>query len=602
MHRRTIIKVLFGATLLLAAGVTVPALAATTDPPSASATQDAIDSRVAAVLAGMTPEQRVAQLFSTVVFGPNADTATGTDAAVNQALYGAGITTGAAAVARYDFGAVIYFTTSHNITADPQQVGALSNGLQHSVLSTGKVPLLLQTDQEGGNVVRLGTPFAVSPGNMAIGASFDPGSAYQAAAVTGAESRAVGITMDDAPVVDNNTNPVNTTDGPRSFGDNTAAVSAFSAAAVAGYQHSRVAAQAKHFPGLGATTVNTDTGIAVNNEIRAQILAADIPPFAAAVAAGVQSVMVGHVVVPALDPSGAPASLSQPVVTGLLRDKLRYGGVIETDALNAGALANIPETDVVLRALNAGDDMLLLAPHPVADMQAVLDAVAAGTISQARIDQSVSRILRMKFRLGLFDDPYTTAERVDATVGTPAHLQTMAGIAKRSITLLRNADNVLPLTPSADKHVLVTGWGISTTQTLTDDLAATGLSVDRVYTGSPNQSAIDAAVAAAQAHDLTVVTTMNVFADVTQQNLLSALLATGRPVVAVSVAGPYDIAWFPSARTYLAAYGFQPNTLAALTNVLVGAAQPEGHLPVTIHSATGDQVLFRYGSGIGYPG
>jgi beta-N-acetylhexosaminidase len=256
----------------------------------------------------------------------------------------------------------------------------------------------------------------------------------------------------------------------------------------------------------------------------------------------------------------------------------------------------------VLDALDAGDDMLLLAPHPVSDTQAVLDALAAGTISQARIDQSVTRILRMKYRLGLFDDVYTTPEHVDAGVGTPEQLATMAETARRSITLLRNNDQVLPLAPSADRHVLVTGWGVTTTATLTNDLAATGLTVQRLYTGSPNQAAIDAAVAAAQASDITVVTTMNVSADLTQQRLLSALLATGRPVLAVWIAGPYDIAWFPTARTYLAAYGFQPNTLAALTNVLVSAALPTGKLPATIRSTTGDQVLFRFGAGIRYPG
>jgi beta-N-acetylhexosaminidase len=273
--------------------------------------------------------------------------------------------------------------------------------------------------------------------------------------------------------------------------------------------------------------------------------------------------------------------------------------VVVTDALNAGALASIPRDQVVLDAINAGVDVALLPPDPPAAIRAVLDAVAAGTLTEARIDRSVFRILRMKAQLGLFDDPYTTAERVDATVGTAAHLQTMADIARRSITLLRNDDHVLPLSPSPDTHVLVTGWGVSTTQTLTNDLAATGLTVQRLWTGSPSPAVIDQAVAAARASDVTVVTTNNVWNDATQVNLVSALLATGKPVVVAPVTGPYDIASFPSARTYVAAYDYQPVSLTALTEVLVGG-EPTGRLPVTVRSLAGDQVLFPYGAGIGF--
>jgi beta-N-acetylhexosaminidase len=175
----------------------------------------------------------------------------------------------------------------------------------------------------------------------------------------------------------------------------------------------------------------------------------------------------------------------------------------------------------------------------------------------------------------------------------------MTDIARRSITLLRNDGHVLPITPSPDTHVLVTGWGVSTTQTLTNNLAATGLTAQRLWTGSPNQALIDQAVAAAQASDVTVVTTNNVWSDATQVNLVKALLATGKPVVVVPVTGPYDIASFPTAPTYVAAYDYQPVSLAALTEVLTGA-QPTGRLPVTVRTLAGDQTLFPYASGIHY--
>ena len=567
-------------------------------PGTAASAGNGLEVRVRALLRGMTLPEKVGQLFTVSVYGDSATAPSPADAAANRVLYGAEAATGAAVVARYRVGGIIYFTVTHNLNS-PHQIARLSNGLQQAALSTADIPLLVGTDQEGGVVNRIGAPAAVSPGNMAIGATFDPASARRAAAASGAELRAMGINVDDAPVVDVNTNPHNTADGARAFGDRSGVVAAFGAAAVAGYQGSGVAAQAKHFPGLGDTTVNTDNGIAVTTESRRQILATHIPPFAAAIRAGVQSVMVGHVVAPALDPSGAPASLSRPVVTGLLRDTLHYDGVVVTDALNAGALAGIPRTRVVLDALAAGVDVLLLPPDPPGAIRAVLDAVQAGTVSEARIDRSVLRLLRLKVRLGLFADAYTTPERVDATVGTAAHLQTMAGIARRSITLLRNEDRVLPIAPSPGTHVLVTGWGVSTTQALTANLAATGLTVQRLWTGSPDAALVAQAVAAARGSDVTVVTTNNVWGDPTQVNLVNALLATGKPVVVVPVAGPYDIASFPSARTYLAAYGYQPATLAALAEVLTGG-QPTGRLPVTVHSLAGDQVLFPYGAGIGY--
>lgn len=595
MRRRAVPSVLAAVALSLPAlAVSVPAAAT----PAAAADHSSIDRQVRAAMAGMTLPEKIGQMFVTYVYGDSATTTTPADVAQNQALYGADVHNGAELLAKYHLGGVIYFTWSHNL-ANPQQIASLSNGLQQAAMADQGIPLQISTDQEGGIVNRIGAPMSVSPGNMALGATFNPLQAEQTAAVTGGELRAMGINVDDAPVVDVNTDPRNAADGPRSFGDQSLAVSAFAAAAVAGYQHAGVTAQAKHFPGLGDTTVNTDNGVAVTNETRQQIMSTDIPPFRAAIAAGVKSVMAAHIVAPALDPTRAPASLSKPIVTGLLRGTLNYDGVVITDALSAGALADIPQDQVMVDAINAGDDELLMPSSLPAAIAAVTAAVNAGTISQARIDQSVYRILREKAELGLFDNPYTTADQVSSTVGTPAHLQTMAQAAQRSITLLRDQAGVLPLAANSGQHVLVTGWGVGTTQTLTNQLTAAGVAATRFWTGSPSQATITKAVAAAKAADVTVVTTGNAWRDTTQQNLVNALLATGKPVVVVSVEGPYDIAYFPSAPTYLAAYDYQPVSIAALVNTLVGTA-PTGRLPVTVRTPAGDQVLFPYGSGTGY--
>jgi beta-N-acetylhexosaminidase len=538
---------------------------------------------VGRLLASMSLPEKVGQMFVSYVYGATATT----PSAANEAMFGAGVDTGAEAVAKYHLGGVIYFTWSGNL-ANPPQIAELSNGLQRSAVADSGIPLQISTDQEGGVVNRIGAPLAVSPGNMAIGATFRPGDAFSAARVSGTELRALGINVVDAPVVDVNTNPRNSADGPRAFGDRTGQVSLFGASAVAGYRAAGIGTQAKHFPGLGDTTVNTDNGVAVTDETRGQILATHVPPFRAAIAAGAQSVMAAHIIAPALDPSRRPASLSKPIVTGLLRDTLHFDGVVITDALDAAALNDIPADRIVLDAVDAGIDQLLMPKNVPAAIQTVLDAVAAGTISEARIDRSVRRILRMKRGLGLFDDPYVPAP----VVGTPEHLQTMADVAGRSITELRNA--ALPLRPG--QNVLVTGWGAGTTTNLTNGLTARGLTATRFYTGSPNATVIAQAVAAAQAADVTVVTTYNAWGDVTQQSLVAALLATGKPIVVAAVGGPYDIAYFPAATTYLAAYGYQAPSVAALADVLSGQAAARGRLPVTIRSADGGEVLFPFGS------
>jgi beta-N-acetylhexosaminidase len=520
----------------------------------------------------MTLAEKIGQMIVGYVYGENGTTVSAADAASNQAMYQ--VDTGAEAVAKYHLGGVIYFTWSHNLT-NPPQIAALSNSLQRAAMDDTGIPLQISTDQEGGIVNRIGAPLAISPGNMAIGATFDPRTAYDAAKVSGTELKALGINVVDAPVVDVNTNALNSADGVRAFGDRTAQVSLFGVAAERGYQAAGIGTQAKHFPGLGDTTVNTDNGIAITNETRRQILDTHVPPFRAAIAAGAQSVMAAHIIAPALDPSGKPASMSQPIVTGLLRDTMHYNGVVITDALEAAALDEYSNEQIVLDAVNAGVDQLLMPRNVPGAIQALVDAVHAGTISERRIDKSVRRILKTKTY-----SPYVSEPPV---VGGQAHQATMSRIAAKSITALRS--DALPLREG--QKVLVTGWGVSTTTTL-----AAALNATRLYTGSPSDALIQQAVAAAQRNDVTVVTTYNAWGDTTQQKLVNALLATGKPIVVAAVGGPYDIAYFPTATTYLCAYGYQPPSLAALADVLLGHARPHGRLPVTIKG------LFPYGSGL----
>src|SRR3954451_13939601 len=304
------------------------------------------------LIAGMSLPTKIGQMFVSYVYGASATTANAADVAANHTAFGADVDNGAAAVTKYHLGGVIYFSWSNNLS-NPAQIADLSHGLQQAAMANGGIPLQISTDQEGGVVNRIGAPLAVSPGNMAIGATFNPVNAFQAARVSGTELRTLGVNVVDAPVVDVNTNPLNSADGPRAFGDRPAGVAAFGAAAVAGYAAAGIGAQAKHFPGLGDTTVNTDNGVAVTDETKAQIEKTHIPPFKAAIAAGATSVMAAHIIAPALDPTNMPASLSKPIVTGILRDRLHFNGVVITDALEAAALRDYTDQQIVLDAVNA---------------------------------------------------------------------------------------------------------------------------------------------------------------------------------------------------------------------------------------------------------
>ncbi len=594
-RRRTVLALAAVVAVAVSFAVATPASAA-----PAGTASDRIARQVDAALAAMTLPQKIGQLFVTYVYGDTATTEDPAYTSQNQALYG--VDNGAQLIAEYHLGGIIYFAWTSNLQT-PQQIGGLSNGLQHAAMAQQPaIPLIINTDQEGGNVVRIGAPAAVSPGEMATGATFSPIDAFRDAQASGQQLRAMGINVDNAPVVDVNTNPANTADGPRSFGDNPAMVSALTATSVLGFQlGAGEGATAKHFPGLGSTTVNTDTGIAVTDETRAQFERNDLPPFRAAIASGIDVIMAAHIVAPALDPSGAPASMSEPIVTGLLRGELHYNGVVTTDALSATALENIPSPQRAVDAIEAGDDELLMPDSLTDSFNAVLQAVQNGTISEARIDQSVRRILTLKYKLGLFTDPYVDTSQIASRVGTPAQLATMAGVARHSITLVRNEDHTLPLANGSGEHVLVTGWGSSSTQTLANDIAAHGVTTQLVYTGgSPSSALIAAAVAAAKQNDIVVVTTNSAWGDPGQQQLVHALIATGKPVIAVALATPYDVAYFPSVPAFIGAYGYQPNTLQSVADVLFGA-NPTGHLPVTVPVAGNPaQPLYPWGWGLSY--
>ncbi|MEU0117408.1 glycoside hydrolase family 3 protein [Streptomyces bobili] len=593
---------------VLAAGAGLTTALATAFTPGGTARADA-DRRLRALISRMTLEEKVGQVFVTRVYGHSATAPDQADAEANLAELG--VRTAAELIARYRVGGIIYFTWAHN-TRDPLQIADLSNGLQRASLGQPRgLPVLVSTDQEHGIVARVGEPATLFPGAMAIGAGGSRADARTLGRVAGGELRAMGVRQDYSPVADVNVNPANPVIGVRSFGADPEAVAELAAAEIRGYRAAGVAATAKHFPGHGDTAVDSHYGFPVITHTREVWEELDAVPFRAAIAAGVDSIMTAHILVPALDDSGDPATLSRPVVTGLLRERLGYDGVVVTDALDmAGVRTKYGDDRVPVLALKAGVDQLLNPPKLDVAWNAVLRAVRDGELTEARLEESVLRILRLKDRLGLLADPYVSRDRVGRTVGTKAHLATADRIAERTTTLLVNEGALLPLSPRTHRRLLVVGADPAspsgTTGPPTGVLAAAltelGFAATDLSTGTaPSAETIARAVTAAGEADAVVVGTYNVFATSPQKTLVGQLLATGRPVVAVAVRNPYDVAQLPAVKAYLASYSWTDVELRAAARVIAGAVEPQGRLPVPVQRPDDPaSVLYPIGHGLTY--
>ncbi|MFG2782553.1 glycoside hydrolase family 3 protein [Streptomyces prunicolor] len=594
--RRTVLAATMGVTASLAVGGTAHAHA-----------DD--DKTLRSLISRMTLPEKVGQLFVMRVYGHSATAPDQADIDAN--LSEIGVRTAAELIAKYRVGGIIYFTWAHN-TRDPHQIAALSNGIQKASLGQPRgLPVLVATDQEHGIVCRIGTPATLFPGAMAIGAGGSHADARTLGRISGAELRAMGVNQDYSPDADVNVNPANPVIGVRSFGADPDAVAGLVAAEVKGYQSSRVAATAKHFPGHGDTAVDSHFGFPVITHSREVWGKLDAVPFRAAIGAGIDSIMTAHIMVPALDDSGDPATLSHPILTGILRGELGYDGVVITDSLQMeGVRQKYGDDRVPVLALKAGVDQLLNPPSLDIAWNAVLNAVRGGELTEARLDESILRVLRLKARLGLFEDAHVSRAGVDRTVGTAAHLAAADRIAERTTTLLVNSAGLLPLSRRTHGKVLVVGADPAspsgTTGPPTGVLAAAlgelGFTATALSTGTaPSAATVAKAVAAARAADAVVVATYNVTAADAQKTLVEQLVATAKPVVAVAVRNPYDVAQLPVVSAYLASYSWTDVELRAAARVIAGRVRPRGKLPVAVQRADDPtQVLYPLGHGLSY--
>jgi beta-N-acetylhexosaminidase len=533
------------------------------------------------LLREMTLEEKVGQLFVTYAYGRTADTPD----PVNREEFG--VDTPAQVVQKYHLGGIIHFTWSNSLY-EPKQIAELSNGLQTAATGSGaRVPLLISTDQEQGQVTRITEPVTQLPGNMALGAGRNPQDAERSAAITGQELRAMGLNMNFAPSGDVNVNPANPVIGVRSFSSDPALAARFTAAQVRGYEDAQpagegVSASVKHFPGHGDTNTDSHTALPVIEHDRRQWEQLDAPPFKEAIAAGADSVMSAHIVVPKLDDSGQPSTLAPKVLTGMLRQELGYQGVVFTDSLQMeGVRQQHPDAEIPVLALQAGADVMLMPQNLQVAIDGVIAAVRDGRLTEQRIDESVSRVLKLKEGRGVLANPFVDASKVDSFVGNPQHLADAQRITDRTTTLLRN-EAALPL--KSPGKVLVTGASEKGTEALSNSVRARGPQSSALATGTkPTPEQINRAVEQAQAHDVAVVLTNAAWNpdNAGQLDLVRALQQTGKPVIAVATRDPYDAAHV-DVPGWIASYSDKPVAMESVAKVLFGETTPTGKLPVPV--------------------
>ncbi|HTS15193.1 MAG TPA: glycoside hydrolase family 3 N-terminal domain-containing protein [Candidatus Sulfotelmatobacter sp.] len=493
-----------------------------------------------------------------------------------------------AAARIHDGAAGVTLFRAHNVV-DPPQIRRLTAAIQ-AARPAGAPPVLIAADQEGGQLVGLGdgtTPFA---GAMALGATGDEELAERVARATGRELRALGVNVDYAPVCDVAGNPANPALGIRGFGDDPQAVGRFAAATVRGLQAEGVAATAKHFPGAGDAVADPHHELPAIRRTPAELDGRELVPFRAALAAGARLVMTGHLALPG-GGDDLPSSLSAAVLRDLLRRQLRFEGVTVTDALDMRALAQGAAQIVdAVAALRAGEDVLLGTTDEAALErleEGLAQAHRRGLFEAADDAAAAARVTELRRWLGRHGQPPLDV------VGCADHQALAAELARRSITLVRNDDRLLPLKPPADGRIAVV-------QTAATDLTPADTSSTVPATLAPalrrrlpgvDEILLPAGPAAAdlaslgdrlRAVDLVVVGTFSAHLQPAQAALAAAVLAAGRPTVTIALRTPWDLLAYPSSRTHVCSYGILPPSTEALAAALLGEAPFSGRLPVAI--------------------
>ncbi len=480
------------------------------------------------------------------------------------------------------------------------------------------LPLLIGSDFEWGSAMRIrrSTRF---PEAMAIGATLDTALAFKVGEAIGKESRALGVHQVFAPVVDVNNNPDNPVINTRSFGENQYLVADMASAFAIGLQSGGAISTAKHFPGHGDTQTDSHLDLPIISQTKSRLDSVELYPFRRLIDQHIPSIMVAHLEVPYLETKKIPATLSPSIITGFLKADLGFKGLVVTDALDMGAIVNgFGPDSAAVKAVDAGVDLLLVLPDEEKAIDAIENAVIKGRISEARINESVAKILKFKWSMGLSANRFVDLKKIPEVVATPEHLAIAKQVARNSITVLKN-DSILPLERFGMKQIL---------EVVVADAENYRTEIHRPSTSSPNEAVGDYFTAQLKRRYTNLQTIKinpssdsldfkSVFKKANDADLIvcpvfskarsgsgafgfppgiigvvDSLTKLGKPMALISLGSPYVIGAFPNAGSVVCTYSDCEVSTEAIVEALFGEIPTGGKLPVTIPG------LFSYGCGI----
>nr|WP_239579306.1 glycoside hydrolase family 3 protein [Microlunatus panaciterrae] len=519
-------------------------------------------------MASLSTEEKIGQIIATSVGHHAVDQVNAAGASSDLAAAGAitaGVLRTAEEIAEFHLGGVCYFPSRPDGQL-PGEVAEITARLQQAA----PIPLLVSTDQEGGRVARLRRGFSLFPSAMALAAIGDPAVARQVARTSAEEMRAVGINHVFAPDADVNSNPANPVIGTRSFGADPERTAEFVVEMIAGYREGGVASTVKHFPGHGDTATDSHLGVPVLERSERDWRAVDLPPFQAALRAGVDTVMGGHLVLRFAGPE--PATYAYPIMTTILRDELGFEGLVVSDALEMeGAVAGRDPDEAVVDALLAGIDQLLMPRSTAGAVAALRRAAADGRLPIARLDQACLRVLRLKESLGLLTPPQQAARGVVVGRQQPAAVD----LARRAVTVIGTVRTL----PVGTNVLLVADPAL--VEDLRLGLMDRGLWV--TVAGADRWSDPQELASRAPGFDAVLVVCNDAWKNPEQNPPVAELLAELPDALLVAVGTPYDAALADGRHSAWLTYGFNQTQALGLAIALTDPERPPaGSLPVPL--------------------
>lgn len=478
------------------------------------------------------------------------------------------------------------------IPAQPYEMVTLINRMQ----KLAKTPLLVGSDFERGASARVGNT-ARFPYLMAFGATHNLGDVRALGAATAQEARALGVTWVFAPDADVNNNPDNPIINTRSFGEDPQAVAVAMSSFVEG-AHSATEAYvlvtAKHFPGHGDTADDSHLQVAKVNQPLERLESLEFVPFRAAIKSGVDAVMTAHLAIPSIEPDNRPATVSNKVLTGLLREELGFKGLVVTDALEMQGITSMySQGEAAVRTVEAGADVLLMPLDPGACIRALMGAVASGRISNERIDRSVNKILAAKRKVGLMRSRTVDLQSLSDEIEDPKNAALAQSVADRSVTLVKDEKHLFPITSEEKACVVVMGESLFTQRgdALTVELRRT-LKDLKVYVVTP---AVADSVLSAVAEDAKQCGQIYAAAFITVaanrgsvslegglSKFLDTLIHGPAPVALISFGNPYLLRDFKDVTAYAAMFSTTQTSEIAAARAILGKIAIGGRMPVSI--------------------